>query len=77
VTEETRKKTGKAKKKKPGKVKSIINLSIYFCTFCFGNTCRHEQGEGLGVKTPFHDIGEFVDNLSRPEFGPGSKGPST
>jgi hypothetical protein len=76
--EETRKRAGKAKKKKSGKSKPVIIINFNFNKFfCYAHTCRHKKGEGLGVKTPFHDFGEPDDNISGCEFGPGSKGPST
>ena len=72
--EETKRKAGKAKKKKDRKVKPGIILNFNFNTFCYGHTCRHRQEEGLGVKTPFHDFREPDNNISGTEFGPGSKG---
>ena len=75
MTEETRKKS-KAKKKKSGQNKAIV-INIYFCTFNYSSMCRHKGEEGLGVKTPFHNVGENGDQFGGVSFGPASKGPST
>jgi hypothetical protein len=72
VKEETRKK-GKAKKKS-GQVQIVINM--YFCKACNCHICRHEKEEGLGVKTPLHNVGDSDSESFSILFGPASKGPS-
>jgi hypothetical protein len=76
VTEETKRKTGKAKKKKSGKGKPVINIIINYYIFCHGHICRHRKEEGLGVETPLHNVGEPDCEAFRILFGPGSKGTS-